>query len=64
MNKKIILASRSDVRKKILSKNGISCEVIPADIDEESITNSLLQEGAKPIHVSKNLAELKVKGPI
>ena len=59
MNKKIILASRSDVRKKILSKNGISCEVIPADIDEESITNSLLQEGAKPIHVSKNLAELK-----
>ena len=59
MKDKIILASRSDVRKKILNENSIDCEVIPADIDEESITNSLLQEGAKPIHVSKNLAELK-----
>ena len=59
MKDKIILASRSGVRKKILSKNGISCEVIPADIDEESVKNSLVQAGAKPIHVSKNLAELK-----
>ena len=59
MKDKIILASRSGVRKKILNKNGINCEVIPADIDEENVTNSLVQEGAKPIHVSKNLAELK-----
>jgi len=59
MKDKIILASRSDVRKKILNENGIDCEVIPADIDEENVTNSLVQEGAKPIHVSKNLAELK-----
>ena len=56
---KIILASRSGVRKKILNENGIDCKVVPADLDEESITNSLIQEGAKPIHVSKNLAELK-----
>ena len=59
MKDKIILASRSGVRKKILYENGIDCEVIPADIDEENVTNSLVQEGAKPIHVSKNLAELK-----
>ena len=59
MKDKIILASRSDVRKKILNENGIDCEVVPADIDEENVTNSLVQEGAKPIHVSKNLAELK-----
>ena len=59
MKDKIILASRSGVRKKILNENGIDCEVIPADIDEENVTNSLVQEGAKPIHVSKNLAELK-----
>ena len=59
MKDKIILASRSGVRKKILNKNGINCEVIPADIDEESITNSLLHQNAKPGYVSKNLAELK-----
>ena len=59
MKDKIILASRSGVREKILNKNGINCEVIPADIDEESVKNSLVQAGAKPIHVSKNLAELK-----
>ena len=59
MKDKIILASRSDVRKKILNENSIDCEVIPADIDEENVTNSLVQEGAKPVDVSKNLAELK-----
>ena len=59
MKDKIILASRSEIRKKILNENGINCKVIPADIDEESVTNSLVQEGAKPVHVSKNLAELK-----
>ena len=59
MKDKIILASKSDIRKKILNKNGINCEVIPADIDEESITNSLLRQNAKPGYVSKNLAELK-----
>ena len=55
MKDKIILASKSNVRKKILNSNGINCEVIPANIDEESITNSLVQEGAKPIHVSKKV---------
>ena len=59
MKDKIILASRSGVRKKILNENGIDCEVIPADIDEESVTNSLIQEGEKPANISKNLAELK-----
>jgi|TARA_B100001964_G_scaffold140769_1_gene155146 septum formation protein len=55
----IILASRSGVRKKILDKNGIRCEVIPANIDEEPIKDSLLKEKASPEIISKNLAELK-----
>ena len=59
MINKIILASRSGVRKKILNKNNITCIVIPADIDEESIKESLLQEKATPEIISKNLAELK-----
>tara|TARA_B100000686_G_C16338006_1_gene736464 strand:- start:61 stop:648 length:588 start_codon:yes stop_codon:yes gene_type:complete len=59
MNNKIILASKSEVRKKILYENSIDCEVIPSYIDEEEIKKSLLNEGANPLIVSKNLAELK-----
>ena len=59
MNKKIILASKSKVRKKILEENGINCVVEPPNIDEDSIKNSLLKEGASPEIISKNLAELK-----
>ena len=59
MIKKIILASNSKVRKKILEKNGISCIVEPANIDENIIKKSLLKEGATPTIISKNLAELK-----
>ena len=55
----IILASRSKVRKKILNKNGINCEVIPANVDEDQIKESLLKEKASPETISKNLAELK-----
>jgi len=55
----IILASKSGVRKKILNENGISCEVVPADIDEDQIKESLLKEKASPEIISKNLAELK-----
>ncbi len=56
---KIILASKSEVRKKILDQNGIRCEVVPANIDEELIKDSLLKEKASPEIISKNLAELK-----
>ena len=56
---KIILASKSEVRKKILNQNGIRCEVVPANIDEELIKDSLLKEKASPEIISKNLAELK-----
>ena len=56
---KIILASRSGVRKKILNQNGIKCEVVPANIDEDQIKESLLKEKATPEIISKNLAELK-----
>ena len=59
MLNKIILASKSKVRKKILEENGISCEIKPANIDEDLIKESLLKEGATPYVISKNLAELK-----
>ena len=55
----IILASKSGVRKEILNKNSINCEVIPANIDEELIKESLLKEKETPRTISKNLAELK-----
>ena len=55
----IILASRSEIRKKILNQNGINCEVMPANINEETVKKSLLKEKVTPIIISKNLAELK-----
>ena len=59
MINKIILASKSGVRKKILNENGIKCEVLPANIDEDQIKQSLIKEKATPELISKNLAELK-----
>ena len=59
MKDKIILASRSGVRKEILDKNGIDCEVLPANVDEDQVKESLLKERATPEIISKNLAELK-----
>ena len=59
MINKIILASKSGVRKKILDDYKIKSEVIPANIDEDQVKNSLLKEKATPELISKNLAELK-----
>ena len=59
MIKSIILASKSKVRKKILEENNIKCEIIPSNIDEDSIKESLIKEKAIPEIISKNLAELK-----
>ena len=59
MTNQIILASRSGVRKEILDQNGINCEVVPANIDEDQIKESLLKEKASPEIISKTLAELK-----
>ena len=56
---RIILASKSEVRKKILLENGIFCDVEPSKVDEDVIKESLLKEGATPEIISKNLAELK-----
>ena len=56
---KIILASKSGVRKKILDKYKIDCEVIVSNVDEDEVKNSLLNEGADPAIISKNLAEIK-----
>tara|TARA_B100000886_G_C20233920_1_gene411727 strand:+ start:81 stop:668 length:588 start_codon:yes stop_codon:yes gene_type:complete len=55
----IILASKSRVRKDILEKNNIYCEVRPSNIDEDSVKKSLIIENASPEIISKNLAELK-----
>ena len=56
---KIILASKSNVRKNILQKNNINLEVIVSNVDEDEAKKSLLAEGASPLIISKNLAELK-----
>ncbi len=56
---KIILASKSEVRKNILEKNKIACEVIYSNIDEDPIKENLIKLGEKPEIISKNLAEIK-----
>ena len=56
---KIILASKSGVRKVILDKYKIENEVIASNVDEDEVKQSLLAEGAKPLEISKNLAEIK-----
>ena len=56
---KIILASNSKVRKKILDENGIECKVFPPNVDEELAKESLMKENVSPEFISKNLAELK-----
>ena len=56
---KIILASKSEVRKRILDSYKIKCDVIVSNVDEDQVKNSLLAEGADPLLISKNLAELK-----
>jgi septum formation protein len=59
MLNKIILASKSKVRKEILDKHKIICEVKPSNIDEDIVKQSLIRELATPEIISKNLAELK-----
>ena len=59
MDKKIILASKSKVRKNILDKNNIENFVEPSNVDEDLVKMSLLNENASPETISKNLAELK-----
>ena len=56
---KIILASKSGVRKKILDKYKILSDVQPSNVDEDQVKESLLAKGADPEIISKNLAELK-----
>ena len=59
MLNKIILASKSKVRKEILDKHNICCEVKPSNVDEDIVKESLMRESASPEIISKNLAELK-----
>ena len=56
---RIILASKSGVRKKILDNHNINCEVVVSNVDEDEVKHSLLAEGADPLTISKNLAEIK-----
>ncbi len=55
----LILASKSKVRKEILNNNKINCKVEASNIDEDLVKSSLLNDGASPEIISKNLAELK-----
>ena len=59
MFNQIILASRSEIRKKILEENEINCIVKHSNVDEDGVKESLLKENATPEIISKNLAELK-----
>jgi len=59
MTNKIILASKSKVRKEILDKHNIHSQVEPSNVDEDLVKESLLKEKASPSIISKNLAELK-----
>ena len=59
MLNKIILASKSKVRKEILDKNNVESIVVPSNVDEDIVKIGLLKEGATPEIISKNLAELK-----
>ena len=59
MQNKIVLASKSKVRKEILDKNNISNQVEPSNVDEDVVKESLIKEKATPEIISKNLAELK-----
>jgi septum formation protein len=56
---KIILASKSKVRKKILDQNNISVQVQPSNVDEDVVKESLIKEKSSPENIAKNLAELK-----
>ena len=59
MSNKIILASKSKVRKEILDKHQIRCDVKPSNVDEDLVKEALIRELASPEIISKNLAELK-----
>ena len=59
MSNKIILASKSKVRKEILDKHQIRCDVKPSNVDEDLVKEALILELASPEIISKNLAELK-----
>ena len=56
---RIILASKSGVRKKILDDHQVNCEVIVSNVDEDEVKKALQAEGADPLLISKNLAEIK-----
>ena len=56
---KIVLASKSGVRKDILNKHNIKCNIFPSNINEDEVKKSLILTGADPLLISKNLAELK-----
>ena len=58
---RIILASKSKVRREILEKHKIHCEVKPSNVDEDIVKETLIKESASPEIISKNLAELKAK---
>ena len=59
MSNKIILASKSKIRAEILKNHGINFDVVPSHVDEDQAKESMLNQNADPLSISKNLAELK-----
>ena len=59
MSNKIILASKSKIRAEILKNNRFNFDVVPSNVDEEQAKESMLNQNADPLSISKNLAELK-----
>ena len=59
MSNKIILASKSKIRAEILKNYGFNFDIAPSNIDEEEVKESMLNQNASPLSISKNLAELK-----
>ncbi len=59
MTSPLILASKSEIRRQLLERNGVVCEVVPAKIDEDSIKTSMLSEAYKPRDIADALAEVK-----
>ncbi|WP_085787383.1 Maf family protein [Ketogulonicigenium robustum] len=55
----IVLASGSAIRAQLLQQSRVPFRVVSARIDEETITESLIGEGAKPRDIADALAEMK-----
>jgi septum formation protein len=61
MPDRIILASTSQIRSKLLDGAGVSHDVVASRIDEDSVKKALEAEGAPPRDIADTLAEMKAR---